>query len=218
MPWGGHGLTAQLRNRVRLTFAPIGGRSLDARNTRGRMSHGGRFALALVDVHEVTLTKTTFNYNKQNENECRFHFGAVAPRPNLCSKPVSERFWLVVLPPSPADQKQPEQCRSERRVVCGARAGHAAAAAILNDEHAVGLRREILPFLLERSKRMEMPYDIGPLSAAVRANKTRNFIIYPNIAIQDMADSDISSSTYQERARLEQVFDQYRWDIDDYEF
>ena len=84
--------------------------------------------------------------------------------------------------------------------------------------HAVGLRREILPFLLERSKRMEMPYDIGPLSAAVRANKTRNFIIYPNIAIQDMADSDISSSTYQERARLEQVFDQYRWDIDDYEF
>ncbi len=83
--------------------------------------------------------------------------------------------------------------------------------------HAVGLRREILPFLLERSKRLEMPYDIGPLSAAVRASKTRNFIIYPNIAIQDMADSDISSSTYQERARLEQVFQQYRWQPGDYE-
>ena len=84
--------------------------------------------------------------------------------------------------------------------------------------HAVGLKREILPFLLERSKRLEMPYDIGPLSAAARANPTRNFIIYPNIAIQDLSDSDISSSSYQENTELDRVFQQYRWNREDYDF
>lgn len=82
--------------------------------------------------------------------------------------------------------------------------------------HAVGLRREIFPFLLAHAKRIELPYDVGPLSAATRAFPQRNFVIYPNIAIQSIADSDIRSSEFQSKRSRDSIFSTYRWIKDDY--
>jgi GR25 family glycosyltransferase involved in LPS biosynthesis len=77
--------------------------------------------------------------------------------------------------------------------------------------HAVGLHREIFPFLLEHAKRMQMPYDIGALSAAVRAFPTTNFVIYPNIAIQSLAESDIGTSGFTKSNSMDEIDKTYRW-------
>ncbi|MDK4705017.1 FkbM family methyltransferase [Rhizobium sp. CNPSo 4062] len=84
--------------------------------------------------------------------------------------------------------------------------------------HAVGMKAEILPFLLERAERMEMPYDIGPLSAATRSFSGRSFVIYPNIAIQGMSPSDINSSSFQNGNDKESILDTYRWKLSDYHY
>ena len=48
---------------------------------------------------------------------------------------------------------------------------------------------------------MELPYDIGPLSAATHAFPDRCFVIYPNIAIQNLTDSDIELVRFSEVRR-----------------
>ncbi|WP_336512077.1 FkbM family methyltransferase [Pseudaestuariivita rosea] len=82
--------------------------------------------------------------------------------------------------------------------------------------HAVGLHRDIFPFMLERAKRMEMPYDVGALSEATRVFPKDNFVIYPNLAIQSVTESDIKSSGFQDKASVERIFQTYRWQRDDY--
>jgi len=83
--------------------------------------------------------------------------------------------------------------------------------------HAVGLRREILPFLLERAKRMELPYDIGPLSAVTRLFPDQNFVAYPNLAIQGVTESDIGTSDFQRNeSEVAQIYKTYRWDPRNY--
>lgn len=83
--------------------------------------------------------------------------------------------------------------------------------------HAVGMRFDILPFLLEHTKRMDMPYDVGALSAATRAFPERCFVIYPNLAIQSLKDSDIGSSGFQATNTPEEVYARYKWNPDDYQ-
>ncbi len=82
--------------------------------------------------------------------------------------------------------------------------------------HAVGIRAEVLPFMLERSQRLDLPYDVGPLSAAVQTFSDQSFVVYPNIAIQDVTESDIRSSGFQENADRERVLATYRWNMPDY--
>jgi len=84
--------------------------------------------------------------------------------------------------------------------------------------HAVGIRSEVIPFLLEQVRRRELPYDDGALSAATRAFKNRNFVIFPNLAIQDLESSDIQSSGFQHRRSREEIAETYRWKLSDYDF
>jgi GR25 family glycosyltransferase involved in LPS biosynthesis len=82
--------------------------------------------------------------------------------------------------------------------------------------HAVGLRFEAMIYLLERVKMMEMPFDIGALSAITRDFADRCFVIYPNIAIQSLSDSDIGTSDYQKSRSIEDIAATYRWQLEDY--
>jgi GR25 family glycosyltransferase involved in LPS biosynthesis len=83
--------------------------------------------------------------------------------------------------------------------------------------HAVGLRFEIIPYLLDQVRRMELPFDTGALSAATHAFKERCFVAYPNIAIQSLADSDIGTSDFQEARAQTDVAKTYRWNLPDYD-
>lgn len=82
--------------------------------------------------------------------------------------------------------------------------------------HAVGMRFDVLPFLLDHVKRFDMPYDIGALSAATRAFPDKCFVIYPNLAIQSMEDTDIGTSDFQQEKKREEAAATYRWTLDDY--
>ena len=82
--------------------------------------------------------------------------------------------------------------------------------------HAVGLKFEIIPFLLDQVKRMELPFDTGALAAATREFKERCFVAYPNIAIQSLADSDIGTSDFQEARTRADIAETYRWNLSDY--
>jgi GR25 family glycosyltransferase involved in LPS biosynthesis len=83
--------------------------------------------------------------------------------------------------------------------------------------HAVGLRFEVLPFLLELVKRRDLPFDTGPLSAATLAFRERCFVVTPNAAIQVLEDSDIGTSEFQKTRTLETAAGTYRWHLPDYE-
>jgi FkbM family methyltransferase len=83
--------------------------------------------------------------------------------------------------------------------------------------HAVGMRFDVIPFLLDQVKRFDMPYDIGPLSAATRAFPDRCFVIHPNLAIQTLADSDIGTSEYLKQKNREEAAATYRWNLEDYQ-
>lgn len=82
--------------------------------------------------------------------------------------------------------------------------------------HAVGLRSEVYPLLLEEIERMDLPYDIGSLSTAMRARP--NYVIYPNIAIQriDNNHSDINTSTFLAENSVAFIANKFRWKMSDY--
>jgi len=83
--------------------------------------------------------------------------------------------------------------------------------------HAVGLRFEVMPFLLELLTRRDLPFDTGPLSAATLAFRERCFVVTPNAAIQVLEDSDIGTSDFQKTRTLESAAGTYRWHLPDYE-
>lgn len=83
--------------------------------------------------------------------------------------------------------------------------------------HAVGLKFDIAPFLLEHVKKMLLPFDTGALAAATRAFKDRCFVVYPNIAIQALQDkSDINTSNFQRSEGIGSVCSTYRWEMEHY--
>ena len=65
--------------------------------------------------------------------------------------------------------------------------------------HAVGLRREVLPDLLTRARRRDLPFDVGALQEVKRNYRQRCFTCYPNLAIQDPSDSEIGMSQLRRR-------------------
>ena len=82
--------------------------------------------------------------------------------------------------------------------------------------HAVGLRFEAMVYLLDRIKMMEMPMDVGALSSITRDFSNRCFVVFPNVAIQSLADSDIGTSDFQKSRSVEDVAALHRWQLSDY--
>jgi FkbM family methyltransferase len=73
--------------------------------------------------------------------------------------------------------------------------------------HAVGIRFEIMPFLLDLVRRRDMPFDIGALSAARRAFADRCYVIYPNLIIPSFSGSE---------AKRKKACEFFRWELNDY--
>lgn len=82
--------------------------------------------------------------------------------------------------------------------------------------HAVGMRFDALPSLIDHVKRMDMPFDIGALSAVTKSFPDRCFVISPNLAIQRIGDSDINTSDFQKVSSREEIAATYRWTLADY--
>ncbi len=81
--------------------------------------------------------------------------------------------------------------------------------------HAVAIHYSAYPILLNYCLLYNLPFDIGPLTAVQNQYKDRCFVFYPNLAIQDVSESDISSS---EKQSLEAIKENniYRWHLNDY--
>jgi GR25 family glycosyltransferase involved in LPS biosynthesis len=81
--------------------------------------------------------------------------------------------------------------------------------------HAVGLRSEVFPALLEASRKRDLPFDIGALHVVKRRYRDRSFTCFPNLVIQDATDSEIGmSEIFFREARQETNI--YRWQISHY--
>jgi len=78
---------------------------------------------------------------------------------------------------------------------------------------AVGLRADIIPFLLDESSAMNCPLDSGALRSAARRFKSECFVLLPNLVIADVSQSDIRTGRKQaDFARIA------RWDLSLYDF
>jgi len=83
--------------------------------------------------------------------------------------------------------------------------------------HAVGMRFEAIPSILDHVSRMDMPFDIGAMSAFTQAFPEQCFIALPNLAIQRLGrKSDINTSEFQKASTIEETAATYRWNLADY--
>jgi GR25 family glycosyltransferase involved in LPS biosynthesis len=82
--------------------------------------------------------------------------------------------------------------------------------------HAVGMHCSVFEQLLELSRRLDLPYDIGPLHAVKRAFPDQCVTMVPNLIIQDATASDISPYTVlqEEAGKKDNI---YRWNLDDFD-
>jgi hypothetical protein len=78
---------------------------------------------------------------------------------------------------------------------------------------AIGLRADIIPFLLEESSAMNCPLDSGALRSASRKFQGDCFVLTPNLVIADVSDSDIR--TGRKQADFAGIA---RWDLNLYDF
>lgn len=81
--------------------------------------------------------------------------------------------------------------------------------------HAVVMNRAIIPMVLDECRRLDLPYDEGPLHKPKAIFPDQCVTSYPNLVIQDVAESDISSETEQ-LSGGETVLKQYGWDLSEY--
>jgi len=81
--------------------------------------------------------------------------------------------------------------------------------------HAVGMHYTTFPLLLNQCYKFNLPYDEGPLHKAKKVFASQSFTFYPNLIIQNTAESDINSSNVQEKEGRKKD-NVYRWNLDDY--
>jgi GR25 family glycosyltransferase involved in LPS biosynthesis len=78
---------------------------------------------------------------------------------------------------------------------------------------AIGIRADIIPFLLSETANMNCPMDSGALRSAARRFNGDCFVLQPNLVIADVSDSDIRTSRKQsDFASIA------RWDLSLYNF
>jgi GR25 family glycosyltransferase involved in LPS biosynthesis len=81
--------------------------------------------------------------------------------------------------------------------------------------HAFALKPLAMRAILQRSKVLDLPFDIGALQEAKRIFRDQCFTAYPNIAIQDTQDSEIGMSLIFDEEAKKKV-NKYRWVWEDY--
>ena len=80
--------------------------------------------------------------------------------------------------------------------------------------HAVGLAGPVLPELLDLVERRDCAFDDGALSTLCWRHQDRAFVTIPELAIQDMTDSDIANDR---SADMQRYTRRFRWRLSDYD-
>jgi len=82
--------------------------------------------------------------------------------------------------------------------------------------HAVGLHRDALPELLDLVKKLDSPFDIGPLSTLACMYKSRSFVCIPQLCVQSFADTDIQLRSKVHFTETERLYEKVRWNRSEY--
>ena len=83
--------------------------------------------------------------------------------------------------------------------------------------HAVGIKKKAFLPLLFYSEKLDLPIDEGPVFHVQNIYSKSCFVCIPNLAIQDMRESDISSSAMKQQD-VDKWIKLFRWNPDDYDF
>lgn len=82
--------------------------------------------------------------------------------------------------------------------------------------HAVGIDKKVFLPILFYSEKLDLPIDEGAIYHIQNVYDKRSYVFYPNLAIQDIVDSDISSSVIASDD-VEQKSKLFRWDFTKYD-
>jgi GR25 family glycosyltransferase involved in LPS biosynthesis len=83
--------------------------------------------------------------------------------------------------------------------------------------HAVGIDNKMFLPLLFYAQRLDLPIDEGAVFHVQNVYANQCFIFFPNLAIQDLSESDISSSAMKQEDS-DRWIRMFRWDRDLYDF
>ena len=84
--------------------------------------------------------------------------------------------------------------------------------------HAVGLSSSVFQELLELTSRFDAVFDDGALSTLTWRHRERSFVVFPELAIQDFADSDIQESPVDGAYERKKLVKRNGWVLQDYDF
>ncbi len=82
--------------------------------------------------------------------------------------------------------------------------------------HAVGIDRKVFLPLLFYSEKLDLPVDEGAIFHIQNVYDKNCYIFLPNLAIQDMTESDISSSAMKKEDTVNWI-NKFRWKTEDYD-
>jgi hypothetical protein len=82
--------------------------------------------------------------------------------------------------------------------------------------HAVGIDRKVFLPLLFYSEKLDLPIDEGAIFHIQNVYDKHCYIFLPNLAIQDMTESDISSSAMKKEDTVSWI-NKFRWKTEDYD-
>ncbi len=84
--------------------------------------------------------------------------------------------------------------------------------------HAVGYSRQAMEETLRLLARTPASFDEGIISTLTAWHPHRSFVIRPNLAVQDLEQSDIGSAKHASTARWARRWRRFRWRAEDYVF
>ncbi len=84
--------------------------------------------------------------------------------------------------------------------------------------HAVGLSSKVFAELLDLTTRRDAVFDDGALSTLTWRHRNRSFVTFPDLAIQDWADSDITPNFPQSEFERLKAARRFHWNLENYDF
>lgn len=84
--------------------------------------------------------------------------------------------------------------------------------------HAVGLSNAVFGELLDLTMRRDVVFDDGALSTLTWRHRDRSFVTFPDLAIQEWADSDIASNFPESKSARLKAARQFHWKLENYDF
>jgi hypothetical protein len=82
--------------------------------------------------------------------------------------------------------------------------------------HAVGIARKMFLPMLFYAEKLDLPIDEGAVFHVQNVYDKQCFIFRPNLIIQDLGESDISSSAMKDED-MERWMKLFRWNLEDYD-